>query len=73
MKDADDTDAVFLWPFEHYITPMLHTHQPGTDCIAISSQSGPIGMLLQAGLKVAKVSKPYSNDYVLDFDPTRRV
>jgi hypothetical protein len=38
------------------MTPMLYAHQPGTDGIATSSQSGPIGKLLQAGLKVAKVT-----------------
>lgn len=56
MKDSDDTDAVFLGPIEHDMTPMLHAHQPGTDGVAISSQSRPIGKLLQAGLKVAKVT-----------------
>ena len=56
MKDADNADAVFLWPIEHDMTPMLHAHQPRTDGIAISSQSGLIGKLLQASLKVAKVT-----------------
>lgn len=35
MKDADDADAIILFPIEYDMTPLLHAHQSRADGIAI--------------------------------------
>ena len=58
MKDADDADAVILFPIEYDMTPLLHAHQPRADGIAIPPHTGAIGKLLQTRLKAVQVTFP---------------